>query len=263
MNLLSVDEVSVIYPGQAQPALSEVSLSVTGQDLVVALGPSGCGKSTLLNVLAGFRVPDQGRVTFDGRAVDGPGVERAVVFQHDALLPWLDVRENVGFGLKLQGVGRAEREATVAATLTLVGLGQAGNRRCHELSGGMRQRVGIARAIASRSRVLLMDEPFGALDAFTREQMQALLLTVWHESRRGIFLITHDIEEALFLATELLLMSPAPGRIVERVRPGFCQRYLAGEDVRAIKSDPAFIELRESLLRHVFSQGQHHSREAA
>ncbi|MGM8061268.1 taurine ABC transporter ATP-binding subunit [Vogesella indigofera] len=255
MSLLQVDKLSVTYPGQSQPALHQVSLSLARDELLVALGPSGCGKSTLLGVLAGFIAPSQGRVLFAGQPVTAPGVERAVVFQHDALLPWLNVHDNVAFGLKLQGADAAARERIVADTLRLVGLADVAGKRTWQLSGGMRQRVGIARALASRSQVLLLDEPFGALDAFTREQMQQLLLRVWQQSQRGIFLITHDIEEALFLATELVLMSPGPGRIVQRLRPTFNQRYRAGEDVRAIKSDPAFIALRESLLHSLFRQG--------
>ena len=248
MSLLQVDQLSVHYPGQAQPALQQVSLGLSENELLVALGPSGCGKSTLLNVLAGFVAPSHGSVQFDGQPVRGPGAERAVVFQQDGLLPWLDVAGNVAFGLKLQRVPAAERTAIVAATLQQVGLSAAAGKQVWQLSGGMRQRVGIARALASRSRLLLMDEPFGALDAFTREQMQQLLLQVWQQSRRGIFLITHDIEEALFLASSLVLMSPGPGRIVQYLRPTFSQRFLAGESVRAIKSDPEFITLREQLL---------------
>lgn len=255
MSLLQVDQLGVTYPGQSQPALHQVSLSLARDELLVALGPSGCGKSTLLGVLAGFIPPSQGRVLFAGQPVTAPGVARAVVFQHDALLPWLDVHDNVAFGLKLQGADAAARERIVADTLRLVGLADVAGKRTWQLSGGMRQRVGIARALASRSQVLLLDEPFGALDAFTREQMQQLLLRVWQQSQRGVFLITHDIEEALFLATELVLMSPGPGRIVQRLRPTFNQRYRAGEDVRAIKSDPAFIALRESLLHSLFRQG--------
>nr|WP_200811010.1 taurine ABC transporter ATP-binding subunit [Pseudogulbenkiania subflava] len=246
--MLQVDKLTVHYPGQPLPALQQVSLGLSPDELLVALGPSGCGKSTLLNVLAGFIAPTHGTVQFDGKPVSGPGAERAVVFQNDGLLPWLDVAGNVAFGLKLQGVPAAQRAAIVADTLQQVGLADAGGKRVWELSGGMRQRVGIARALASQSRVLLMDEPFGALDAFTREQMQQLLLNVWQRSQRGVFLITHDIEEALFLATSLVLMSPGPGRIVQYLRPTFSQRFLAGESVRAIKSDPEFITLREELL---------------
>ena len=255
--------VSVRYPGQPEPALADVSLSIGPQALTVALGPSGCGKTTLLNVLAGFVPPSQGRVTLAGAPITGPGADRAVVFQHDALLPWLDVRDNVAFALELQGVGRRERHARAEALLAEVGLAHAARQPVWTLSGGMRQRVGIARALASPSRALLMDEPFGALDAFTREQMQTLLLEVWRHSGRRIFLITHDIEEALFLATELVLMSPGPGRIVERIEPGFSRRWLAGEPVRTLKSDPAFIALREHLLDTLARHRQAHDKETA
>lgn len=248
---LRVEHLGVRYRGQVQSALMDVSLTIGARDLTVALGPSGCGKTTLLNVLAGFVRPSSGVVSFNGQAVDKPAAERAVVFQDDALLPWLNVRENVAFGLQLQGVKRAQRERRADEVLHLVGLAHAAEQSVWSLSGGMRQRVGIARALASGSQVLLMDEPFGALDAFTRETMQELLLTVWRESGRRIFLITHDIEEALFLATELVLMSPSPGRIVRRLRPNFSQRWQAGEPTRQIKSDPQFIALREQLLHEL------------
>lgn len=253
MSTLSVQHLTVRYPGQALPALADVSLEIGPDDLTVALGPSGCGKTTLLNVLAGFIPADEGRVAFNGQPITGPGVERAVVFQNNALLPWLNVRDNVAFGLRLQGLPWAERQVRADEVLSLVGLTESAHRFVWQLSGGMRQRVGIARALASQSQVLLMDEPFGALDAFTREQMQELLLKVWQQSRRRIFLITHDIEEALFLATELVLMSPGPGRIVQTLRPPFSRRYREGEPVRAIKSDPQFIALREQLLATVFA----------
>jgi len=231
MAILSANKVSVRYPGQARPALSEVSLDIGPDDLTVALGPSGCGKTTLLNLFAGFVQPDGGELRFGDAPVTGPGADRAVVFQHDALLPWLNVRDNVAFGLRLQGVAKPERLARADEVLRLVDLPDAGSRYSWQLSGGQRQRVGIARALASHSQVLLK---------------------VWQQARRRIFLITHDIEEALFLATELVLMSPGPGRIVETLRPGFSQRYRAGESARAIKSDPAFIALREQLLATLF-----------
>jgi len=252
MATLATEHVSVSYPGQRLAALADVSLTIGADDLAVAIGPSGCGKTTLLNLLAGFIRPNRGRVLFDGQPVTAPGADRAVVFQHGALLPWLNVRDNVAFGLRLQGVERVARRARADEVLELVDLPQAAGRAIWQLSGGQKQRVGIARALASQSRVLLMDEPFGALDAFTREQMQELLLKVWAQSRRSVFLITHDIDEALFLATRLYLMSPGPGRIVEEVQPGFSQRYRAGESARAIKSDPRFIALREHLLDTLF-----------
>ena len=260
---LSAQQISVTYPGQTQAALADVSLEIGPDDLTVALGPSGCGKTTLLNLFAGFIRPTHGQVLFDGEPLAGPGVDRAVVFQHDALLPWLNVRDNVAFGLRLQGQRRKERAARAEEMLELVDLAGAGDRPVWQLSGGQRQRVGIARALASPSRALLLDEPFGALDAFTREQMQSLLLRVWAKSGRRIFLITHDIEEALFLATELVLMSPGPGRIVEVLRPNFSRRFRAGEPARAIKSDPAFIALREHLLDTLFGHRAQAEKEAA
>ncbi|WP_341679391.1 taurine ABC transporter ATP-binding subunit [Niveibacterium sp. SC-1] len=251
-----VDQVSVRYPGSrpGEAALQDVSLAIGPRELVVALGPSGCGKTTLLNLIAGFLAPSEGRVLLDGRPVNGPSAERGVVFQDDALLPWQNVINNVAFGLQLRGVPRAERERAAAEILKLVDLTGFERHPIWQLSGGMRQRVGLARGLAADPRVLLLDEPFAALDAFTREQMQQLLLRVWSRTGKQIFLITHDLEEAVFLATELVLLSPRPGRIVERLALDFGQRYAAGEPARRIKSDPRFIETREHVLSRVFAQ---------
>lgn len=254
MALLQLERISAQYPGAAEPVLADISLSLGPQQLLVALGPSGSGKTSLLNLIAGFVTPSAGRITLDGQAVQGPGADRGVVFQDDALLPWQDVLANVGFGLELAGVPRAQREARARELLALVDLADFGSRRIWQLSGGQKQRVGLARALAADPRILLMDEPFGALDAFTREQMQELLLQVWQRTAKPVFLITHDIEEAVFLATELVLLAPNPGQIVERLQLDFGQRYAAGESARAIKSDPRFIETREHVLSRVFSQ---------
>lgn len=254
MALLQLEGIGAHYPGAAAPVLENINLSLGPQQLLVALGPSGSGKTSLLNLIAGFVTPSGGRITLDGSAVEGPGAERGVVFQDNALLPWQDVLANVAFGLELAGVSRSEREAKAREMLALVGLIGFEQRRIWELSGGQRQRVGLARALAADPRILLMDEPFGALDAFTREQMQELLLQVWQRTAKPVFLITHDIEEAVFLATDLILLAPDPGRIAQQLQLDFGRRYSAGESARAIKSDPGFIETREQVLASVFAQ---------
>ena len=220
----------------------------------MVLGPSGCGKTTLLNLIAGFVPYQRGTIQLEGKKVEGPGAERGVVFQNEGLLPWRNVQENVAFGLQLAGVNREQRLETARQMLKKVGLEGAEKRFIWQLSGGQRQRVGIARALAANPQLLLLDEPFGALDAFTREQMQTLLLRLWHETGKQVLLITHDIEEAVFMATELVLLSPGPGRVVERLPLEFARRYVAGEPVRSIKSDPQFIDQREYILSRVFDQ---------
>ncbi|PLK73407.1 taurine transporter ATP-binding subunit, partial [Klebsiella pneumoniae] len=200
-------------------------------------------------------VPYQhGSITLEGQRVTGPGAERGVVFQNEGLLPWRNVQDNVALGLQLAGVDKAQRRQAAAQMLKKVGLEGAEKRFIWQLSGGQRQRVGIARALAANPQLLLLDEPFGALDAFTREQMQTLLLKLWHETGKQVLLITHDIEEAIFMATELVLLSPGPGRVVERLRLDFSRRFVAGESCRSIKSDPRFIEQREYILSRVFDQ---------
>ncbi|HCM9556055.1 TPA: taurine ABC transporter ATP-binding subunit [Enterobacter kobei] len=250
--MLSITNLYADYGGK--PALEEINLTLASGELLVVLGPSGCGKTTLLNLIAGFVPYQRGTIQLEGKKVEGPGAERGVVFQNEGLLPWRNVQENVAFGLQLAGVNREQRLETARQMLKKVGLEGAEKRFIWQLSGGQRQRVGIARALAANPQLLLLDEPFGALDAFTREQMQTLLLRLWHETGQQVLLITHDIEEAVFMATELVLLSPGPGRVVERLPLEFARRYVAGEPVRSIKSDPQFIDQREYILSRVFDQ---------
>lgn len=249
--VLEACEVSVVFPGAAGGAvhaLDRVSLDIGAGEFVVALGASGCGKTTLLRILAGFLAPTSGAAHYRGVRIAGPSAERGVVFQNHSLFPWLDVCGNVEFALRVRGVERRQRRLRVQSVLAQVGLPGAERKPTWALSGGMQQRVGLARALASDPQVLLMDEPLGALDALTRQAMQTLLLDVWAQTGKSIFLITHDIDEAVLLATRLVIMSPGPGRIVAARSLDFGRRYLAGERLRHIKSDPAFVEAREDAL---------------
>ncbi|EJG2378930.1 taurine ABC transporter ATP-binding subunit [Raoultella ornithinolytica] len=250
--MLQISHLSADYGGK--PALADINLTLDSGELLVVLGPSGCGKTTLLNLIAGFVPYQHGSITLEGQRVEGPGAERGVVFQHEGLLPWRNVQDNVALGLQLAGVDKAARRETAVRMLKKVGLEGAEKRFIWQLSGGQRQRVGIARALAANPQLLLLDEPFGALDAFTREQMQTLLLSLWHETGKQVLLITHDIEEAVFMATELVLLSPGPGQVLERLPLNFGRRFIAGESCRSIKSDPQFIAQREYVLSRVFEQ---------
>ena len=262
--MLRVDKASVYFAardGNPVQALDRVSLDIPDGAFVVALGTSGCGKSTLLNAMAGFLPLSSGSITLNGQAVVKPGAERGVVFQKDALLPWKTVAENVALGLKFAGVGRKERRERALELLRLVGLQEFANSAPYELSGGMRQRVGIARALAPDPAILLMDEPFGALDSMTREAMQELLVDVWSRTGKQIFFITHSIEEALFLGTHLIVMSPRPGRIVARFNLDFVQAFARSRDARAVKTAPEFTELRERV-RAIVHQDEVYGRAA-
>jgi taurine transport system ATP-binding protein len=266
--VLKIQDVSVVFEGRQGSgpvtALSGVNLEIKQGELVVALGASGCGKTTLLNLMAGFTQPTEGYLTLGnskvegyprvqmgrdiGDQITGPGAERGVVFQKNALFPWLNVLENTAFGLKLQGVGKQERIERAAKYLQLVGLEDFHDHKIYQLSGGMQQRVGIARALTNDPSILLLDEPLGALDALTREVLQELLLDAWKATNKMMFFITHGVEEALFMASKLIVMSPRPGRITHSFDLDFNKRFLECRDARAVKSMPDFIEMRETIL---------------
>ncbi len=228
-------------------ALDEINLVVHEKEIVTLVGASGCGKSTLLNLIAGFETPTIGQVLVDGRSIEGPGPDRGVVFQQTALFPWLSVEDNIAFGLTLRANhGKADRRQVVERMLQRTGLSPFRERRPAELSGGMRQRAAIASVLAINPSTLLMDEPFGALDSLTRSIMQDFLLELWEEQRKTVVLVTHDIDEAIYLADKTVVMTAHPGRICEVIdvnlpRP---RRY----DMR---SEPPFIALRDHVTEIV------------
>ena len=224
-------------------ALGPLDLEIAAGELVTLVGPSGCGKTTLLGLLAGFLTPTEGEVRVGGARVTKPGPDRGVVFQQPNLYPWFTVRDNVALGPRLRGIGKAERRALADRELERVGLSDFAGARPYELSGGMQQRTQIARVLANDPGILLLDEPFGALDALTRERLQHQLHDVWRTATKTALFITHSVEEATFLGTRVLVMSPRPGTIVFDERPPFAH----AERTPELRAAPEFVAFRERV----------------
>ncbi len=238
--------------GGVVEALKDINFTLKKGELLSVLGPSGCGKTTLLNLLAGFLNATSGVARLGDKIIDGPGVERGMVFQQGALFEWLPVSKNVDFGLRMKGMSSSESEQLVEKWLDIVGLKGFGNTPTYQLSGGMQQRVALARCLVNDPEVILMDEPLGALDALTREKMQSLVLELWKETGKTIVIITHSVEEALLLGERLFVMAPRPGRIHKEYSLPFAERGLK-ESLRAIKRDKEFSKVREEILTMIWN----------
>jgi taurine transport system ATP-binding protein len=238
--------------GETVHALKDLNFTLKKGELLTVLGPSGCGKTTLLNITAGFLRPTSGSITLNNNEIDGPGVERGMVFQQGALFEWLTVSENVNFGLRMKKKDPIETQRKVDEWLEIVGLKGFGNTPTYQLSGGMQQRVALARCLINDPDLILMDEPLGALDALTREKMQSLVLKIWKETGKTIILITHSVEEALLLGQRLYVMAPRPGRIHKEYNLPFASMGLK-EDLREIKKNKDFSVKREEILEMIWN----------
>ena len=255
MSGLSIENISMRFDlpnGSSVQALKDVSLHLNPGELMSVLGPSGCGKTTLLNIVAGFLAPTSGRVAMNGHDVTGPDAERGMVFQQGALFEWMDVRANVSFGPRMKGQPESQWGAHVDHLLDVTGLGGFKDKAIYELSGGMQQRVALARCLANEPDVILMDEPLGALDALTREKMQGLVLKLWKETGKTIILITHSVEEAILLGERLLVMAPRPGRIHKEYRLPYADMGVEG-DLRAVKQAEGYAATREEILGMIWN----------
>lgn len=255
--LIEIDSVDLSYSGRTGDikALKNIHLNIFSGEFVCVLGPSGCGKSTLLGILAGFIKPTAGAVRLNGEEIKGTDRDRGVVFQNPPLYEWYSVRKNVAFGPRMRGLPKSEYEPLVDEYLSKVGLSEFADKKIYELSGGMKQRVSIARALINDPKILLMDEPFGALDALTRESVQDLTRKIWWDTGKTVFFITHDVEEALLLGSRIIVLSRHPGRVIDDIRVDFSRKIIEEETVD-IKFTPEFYKYRERLLKLINGQRQ-------
>ncbi|WP_212523327.1 ABC transporter ATP-binding protein [Actibacterium sp. MT2.3-13A] len=258
-SILEIRNVSKTFDlggGRELLAVQDITFNVERNSICVLLGPSGCGKSTVLRMMAGLETPSAGEVVIGGHAVDGPGRDRGMVFQAYTSFDWLSVRRNVEFGMKINGVPAGERRERAAHFINLVGLGKFADAYPSQLSGGMRQRVAIARTLANDPEVLLMDEPFGALDAETRWLMQELMIDVAEKTSTTMVIVTHDLEEAIFLADKIIFLSSHPGRLKEEIIPAFKGGRRIADKERVVKLD-GYGELEARLMRLMREEGRH------
>ena len=238
--------------GDTVHALKDINFTLKKGELLTVLGPSGCGKTTLLNIAAGFLRPTSGLIKLGEKEINGPGVDRGMVFQQGALFEWLTVAENVNFGLRMKKEDSIKTAKKVEEWLEIVGLKGFGNTPTYQLSGGMQQRVALARCLINDPDLILMDEPLGALDALTREKMQSLVLKIWKETGKTIILITHSVEEALLLGERVYVMAPRPGRLHKEYKLPFASMGLK-EDLRKIKNNKDFVSKREEILSMIWN----------
>lgn len=253
--VVSIKDANLIYQGDKAKvvALQDVNLDIVKGEFICVLGPSGCGKSTLLNIIAGFHQPTSGSAMMGDTKIEKPDWHRGVVFQTPTLYPWLNIYDNVAFGPKMRKMNKAKIDEDVKKYLKLVGLEQFHKHKPYELSGGMRQRASLARVLINEPKMILMDEPFGALDALTRINMQALIREIWNKTGNTIFLITHDVDEALALATRVIVMSSRPGRIVKEFETDFTYD-ISGTNHESVRYSQEYVSIREEILNIINSQ---------
>ncbi len=254
-NVVTIKNAYLKYAGEkgSLTALENINLEIKKGEFICVLGPSGCGKSTLLNIIAGFHHPTQGEARMGDTPIIGPDWHRGVVFQSPTLYPWMNIYRNVAYGPKMRHLPKSEIKEKVEKYLELVGLKDFARQKPYELSGGMKQRASLARVLVNQPNMILMDEPFGALDALTRQNMQTLIREIWTKTGNTIFLITHDVDEALALATRVLVMSARPGRIVREFNTEFTYD-IGGTNQEAYKYTKAYMDIREEILNIINSQ---------